>query len=321
MSEGLIKVETRLPGGEIDKAVAEVLTRALGGAADEAGGILADTFGLLGDRLKAYRHKCRVRIAHKVVQQLREEGISTDELKPLPMREVTEVIAGISDVDEEELAELWAGLLTDAMNPKNERTADKNLVATLRSMTEEDALLLNAYVVSSEIKSAAEARGRRLTKTVPINRKMDDPVLQEALKILQERSEAVLRPSIDFVDQKIGPLLSEGRHVVSVENLLSLGLIEMGDQRRTNDALKKLAMHPRSDPMAIIGNIIGAITLPVEEMAQWKKRPIQYSPGRLPTFSFHLAPRGIRLVEACRIKAPAELIKQIQEDTGDISEG
>lgn len=310
----LIKVNVNVPGGEVDKAAAEVLVRVFGAPADEAGGLLADIVGLAGDRLRAHRYMNQLRIAKKTVRQIQEEGLVAADLKELPLREVPDVVAAISNVDQDELSDLWAGLLADAMNPNNDRTADKHMVAVLKGMTEEDALLFSAFVMTDELKKVMWERGRHASREIFRHKDEGEEVLARIGNAIKQESADLIRAPLKYIHNKLAPLMPDERYRVSVENLIELGLVEYGDSKSRNShsvQIPSIPMRHTGDLGPLVSSLMEAIQLPEKNIERWKKFPVEAPRGLIPAFALLLTPKGKRLVEACKIKLPSELVEPI----------
>lgn len=314
MSKELVKIEVPVPGGEIDKAAAEVLTRALGAPAEEAGGAFGDLVGMVRDRISAWRHVNRLRIAKHTVQKIKEEGLEPGDLSALPLREVPAVLEAISDIDQDELSELWAGLLADAMSPKNDRSADKHLVAVLKSMTEEDALLFSAFVMTSELKKAMSRRGQQASRKIFQHKDDGEEELKRLADEMTKESGELIRAPLDYIHSKLVPLMPGDRYRISVENLIELGLVEYGDSTSLKSRkiqIPSVPMRHNGDLGSLVKSLVEAMELPEKNIERWKKFPVEAPRGLIPAFALVLTPKGKRLVEACQIKLPSELLAPI----------
>ncbi|WP_347141025.1 Abi-alpha family protein [Paracoccus sp. SSK6] len=323
MSKELVKVDVSVPGGEIDKAAAEVLTRVLGAPADEAGGAFGDMVGMVRDRISAWRHINRLRIAKQTVQKIKDEGLEPGDLNALPLREVPAVLEAISDVDQDELSELWAGLLADAMSPKNHRSADKHLVAVLKSMTEEDALLFSAFVMSDELRKVMWRRGKRASRKIFQHKDDGEEELKRLADEMTKESGELIQAPLDYLHGKLAPLMPGERYRISVENLIELGLVEYGDSNSRKSAstqIPSIPMRHNGDLGPLVSSIMKAIELPEKNIARWRKFPVEAPRGFIPAFALLLTPKGKRLVESCQIKLPSELVTPILASLGDEQE-
>ncbi|WP_167334869.1 Abi-alpha family protein [Mesorhizobium loti] len=132
-----------LPGGEIDKAAADLLRQMLGGPATAIGNSLADGWGgLVGDRLREWRTRNFANGLHKTAEHLKRMGVSFNKMKALPGGEMYELFENLSKQDDPLLSELWASLTANALTPDNGISAERGFTEALKNLGPAEARLL-----------------------------------------------------------------------------------------------------------------------------------------------------------------------------------
>lgn len=138
---------------ESAKAVQEVAKT--GQAAIEAfsdlGRYLAEAFGTVpedfvglafGDRLRAKRLANALCVFREAFEGLSERNVAQTE--EINLKHLRPLIEAISEESDETLQEMWARLLTNAMDPNSPVDLERTLIDTLRQLEPHDAVMLNA---------------------------------------------------------------------------------------------------------------------------------------------------------------------------------
>lgn len=112
------------------------LGRVLGEPADHVSGIISD-------RLKFYRWERQLRLADKAEEILKSRGVS--DAKAVPPKLALPILEAASLEDSDELQDLWARLLANAMDPKFEGEISMMLVQILKSLNPLDVQLLEMF--------------------------------------------------------------------------------------------------------------------------------------------------------------------------------
>lgn len=139
MSNEIVK----LPGSEIERAAANVIERAGKNIADGATSFGSAVFnGLIGDRVREWRTRNVIRAAAKTAEILKENGVSLEMAKSLPMLEFYSIFEGMSEQDDPDVADLWAGLLASRMSTAEEHAFDRSIPQILASLNGDEARVL-----------------------------------------------------------------------------------------------------------------------------------------------------------------------------------
>jgi len=110
-------------------AAAELLLRAGGPAADEIGIYLADNF-----HAWRWRKENAEKVGEKHIETAKRRGINEDHLQPLPEGDFYRAMEACSLEDNDTVQQLWAGLLTSAMDPNNPAKSSKAFIDILKSI-------------------------------------------------------------------------------------------------------------------------------------------------------------------------------------------
>jgi hypothetical protein len=126
-SESAIKATEKL-GGFVSRIIKEPLDSSI---------------GILTDKLKYMRWQRQIRFAEKCMAIIEERNVES-EIRFLPPKFVLPVIENASYEDVDDLQDLWANLLTTALDPdrKMPRTA---FIDILKQLEPIDALVLNSF--------------------------------------------------------------------------------------------------------------------------------------------------------------------------------
>lgn len=139
---------------ETAKAVsktAEATDRAIS-ALQDAGGffsrvfgpLIEDSVGLVGDRVKFLRAERAVLLAHKVNERLKVKGI--EKTIAVPPKIAIPLIEAATLENDENLHDLWANLLSNAMDPATAQNIRKLHVSVLEELEPLDANILRKLV-------------------------------------------------------------------------------------------------------------------------------------------------------------------------------
>ncbi|WCR09584.1 DUF4393 domain-containing protein [Paracoccus stylophorae] len=307
MTENPIKVNVNIPGGAIDKATADLMLKAFGGSAEEAGGLVGDVIGVLRDQVSAFRFNNRRRIANRTRARLIEQGISTEDALPLPNREIGPVLEGISDVDQPALSDLWSGLIASALNPNTNLTADRSFTGTINLLSEVDALVFTLLINSKKMLSLVEEYA---PKTSPSIQSFDDRWHEKTATVSNEGRKKLfdrIQPACLYFNNALDQISPE-QLSASLDNLIRLGVVTYGPDKATASRLAAFSTSiSRERPEHIIGRILEELQKPGKLRDRWKEYPIERATGRLPKFNIHATDWGERLAAACMIELPKEI--------------
>lgn len=229
--------EVTLLKSEVEAAAARVAERAMNATVDGVAGFVGDVFGgLVGDSIKQWRTRRLVTALAKTKDHLEAQGVSLERAKALPMGELYGIFEGASKTEDLDLTNMWAALLSNAMNPEKDSIIDPTFVRILDNLSGLDARILNYNL---EFQRASES-----------HRSKTDPALQALLGMRDRESaeftaaqkeyqvlEDEFRCRAEALRDEIGKQYSEQNISYSISNLLRLGLFYVPDLVDRNRAL------------------------------------------------------------------------------------
>jgi hypothetical protein len=123
------------------RGLGSFLERALGSTPED----LVGYFG--GDRLRVRRAENMARMMYEAQKRLAARGV--DETKPATLSVALPILQGAADEDREELVDLWARLLANAMDPSM-NTVRHSFIEAVKKMDRMDAVVLR-YIHGSNM--------------------------------------------------------------------------------------------------------------------------------------------------------------------------
>jgi hypothetical protein len=132
----------KLGGKVVDAAqnAAPFINRVLGGPIEDATGLL------IADPLRAVRILTQDWLARQVTKKLRARNLRDEQLKAVPPNIAIPLLEAAQDETRDELREVWARLLANAMDPNRSSRVRLEFIETLRQFNPLDAILLNELV-------------------------------------------------------------------------------------------------------------------------------------------------------------------------------
>lgn len=191
----------------------------------ETSSLLGDVIGAVGDRVKVYRAERRVMILHDAHERLAARGLTLDQTKPMLEGQVYDLIDGMGSAHTPELADMWAGLMANAMDPNSPIAADQNYARIIQSLSTNDARLLTFVAAVEEQMAWENAQHAKLMEHYEHGA---DGKVAEKFKRLQKEMHAKIKPKATEL-----VLLYEKLDLVGIQmdefaprNLFNLNLIE-----------------------------------------------------------------------------------------------
>ncbi|TGD94915.1 Abi-alpha family protein [Methylobacterium nonmethylotrophicum] len=144
-------------------------------------GVAAQEFALmLGDQMRYYRFMNFNRILHKIQQLHDKAGIHPEATKQLPFGIAIQVLEHASFEEEDDVQDLWASLIANAMNPETNVTMKKVYIDILRQLSPAEVAFLSLIYRSesgvsrlrhdtvknfnAEMNALAETKWRKINK-------------------------------------------------------------------------------------------------------------------------------------------------------------
>ena len=202
-------------GKEIDAALGDVIRGLLKKPAEEAGNLIADGVGILGDRVRRKREINAQLGMEKVREKLEADGVDMKDITPPEEEELHLLINGMSLAGDETVQDMWAGLFAKALEPNSRITAERPFISVLESLSPMDAKIIDFLAFVERRKRTFQAdMGEALSpKSVPLRRS------EEASKH-REAAWLEIRQKLDAYG--LGELAGDGWG----DNLFRQGLIE-----------------------------------------------------------------------------------------------
>lgn len=232
--------EITLIKSEIEAAAARVAERAMNTTLDGVSTFVGDAFGgWVGDSVKQWRTRRLVTALAKTKDHLQANGIAIENAKALPTGELLEIFEGASKTEDVDLTEMWAALLSNAMNPSKEAFIDPSFVRTLQNLSGLDARILTYVKSFSALSKAHHNEIEPLYGSFRPSMKPEDTETIELQAKLKRLNEAYKAQAAALRDE-IGEQYSPQNISYSVANLLRLGLLSVRESYRGSSALVRL---------------------------------------------------------------------------------
>lgn len=106
---------------------------------------LSLVFPFIPEWVVARRAECLIRVCQKVNDKFSNSGLSDEQLRHCSLKLGIQFIEGASLEEDERLQELWANLLTNAINSGYESDMLPRFASIIKDLTPLDAQLLKAY--------------------------------------------------------------------------------------------------------------------------------------------------------------------------------
>ncbi|MEP1992105.1 MULTISPECIES: Abi-alpha family protein [Rhodobacterales] len=226
-----VKNSVNVMGENFDKAAADILKATLQMPATETSGLLADIIGVVGDRVKVYRAERRVAILSDARERLAARGVSLGQSKPMLEGQVYDMIEGMGSAHTSELADMWAGLMANAMDPNRDTEADRGLVSVLQALSPDDAIILNFLAANETHRQRADKLRR--DHSWGIRNKKNSDVSEAAYEEEWANVRALIAGSEAELIKLFGALgidtIQARPH--ALENIARLGLVAAPDVR------------------------------------------------------------------------------------------
>lgn len=122
---------------KLGDAARELVLRALGPAADEFG-------AMIGNEVRTWKAARIQRLAELWRKKMADKAVPDEAVRQLPFGSVYRVLETASTEDADEVLDMWAGLLANAMDPNSEVEIERAFVDILTRIGAGEVLLLSA---------------------------------------------------------------------------------------------------------------------------------------------------------------------------------
>lgn len=204
-------------GKEIDAALGDVIRGLLKKPAEEAGNLIADSIGILGDRVRRKRENNVQLGMEEVRKKLEADGVEMKDITPPEEEELHLLINGMSLAGDETVRDMWTGLFAKALDPNSGVTADRSFLSVLDSLSPTDAKIIHFLAHATQ---QLEELSRSETWGGPIFLDQETPELKAELEC---RSEVVAE--IESMARSYGLAPPKGKNWS--DNLMRQGIIEI----------------------------------------------------------------------------------------------
>ncbi len=199
---------------EIDAALGDVIRGLLKRPAEEAGHLIADGIGILGDRVRRKREINAQLGMEEVRKKLEADGVDMKNITPPEEEELHLLINGMSLAGDETVRNMWAGLFAKALEPNSGVTANRSFLSVLDSLSPTDAKIIH-FLAHATLQLEKLAPSERWG--VPIFADQASPELKERRNAVIAEIEAMAR------DYTLAP--PKGKNWS--DNLMRQGIIEI----------------------------------------------------------------------------------------------
>lgn len=224
-----MNVNAKIPGGEIDKAAAELVTTALNIPAKEASGLLGDVVGVIADRLKVFRYENRIACILGARNRLAAKGIQLEDAKRISEGNVYDLLDGMGSAENENIRKLWSGLLANAMDPKHETNAERPHTETLRNLTKNDVLILEFLAAFVRFENWEMTERNALPQHSTLDNEEKKKRIKASIQVFREKVEEK-REVLQSLFNDLG-IDEIQKDTAALLNLRRLGLIESVSER------------------------------------------------------------------------------------------
>ena len=128
--------------GPLGEAARELIVRAFGPAADEIG-------AMLSNEMKVWKASRLQRLAELWRQKMAGKAIPVEAIQQLPFGSIYRVLDAASTEDSDDVLDMWAGLIANAMDPSSPVELSKAYETILANISSGEVLLLRAAELAS----------------------------------------------------------------------------------------------------------------------------------------------------------------------------
>jgi len=261
-------------GKEIDAALGDVIRELFKKSAKEAGNLLADGIGILGDRVKRKRELNAQLGIEDVRRKLEASSVDMKDITPPREEELHLLINGLSLSDDKNVRDLWVGLFSKALEPDCTVTAERSFISVLESLSPTDAKIIDflAYTmkVDRDLRDTA-------AKFKPKDFRNITPEENDKLKSTHASNMQLQKNAIQAIEDKADEYgLKSISDASWADNLMRQGLIERTPlQQQHLGNLQVRSLDERG-----IAKILDHLNKQVGHLEQSAKRSSS-APGRL----------------------------------------
>lgn len=197
-------------GKEIDAALGDVIRGLLKRPSEVVGDLIADSFGILGDRVKRKRELNAKLGIEEVRKRLDADGVDVKDITPPKEEELHLLMNGMSLADDETVRALWAGLFAKALKPESKTTAERPFISILESLSPLDAKVVDLLAFIQKTEAELRAKAERFAPKDVMN-----VTLQE-----KEIAREVLKNNAEQQKLAVSSILQKAKEYGLAENIV-----------------------------------------------------------------------------------------------------
>ncbi|PWE33204.1 hypothetical protein DDZ14_07300 [Maritimibacter sp. 55A14] len=273
-------------GKGIDAALGDIIRSLLMKPAEEAGSLLANGIGMLGDRVRRKREINAQLGMEEVRKKLDADSVDMRDITPPKEEELHLLVHGLSLTDDKNVRDMWAGLFAKALEPNSDVNAERPFISVLESLSPMDAKVIDFLAFT--MKADRELR-QNSTRFVPKDSAKITSEEKDKMRSIQQSNMELQKNAIQAIEEKAEEY---GLKTISdlswAENLMRQGVIERPQFQKQN--LGSPAV--RSLDERGISKVVEHLNMQLEHMEQTANRSSS-TPGRL--FSKDMFGRQIHL--------------------------
>ena len=209
-------------GKEIDRSLGEVLKALLLPPATELGGLLGNSVGLVGDRIKRKRSLNLEASFSDVRHQLEIDHVNIDDVVSPKEEELHLLLNGMSLSDDNDVRRLWVGLFAKAIEPESGISAERPFIQILENLMPLDAKIVDFLAFAHREDELLRAKDRQMPKFGVKVSPEEKSVLAEARKNFFDE----MKNTIQRIETKAKEYGLDVLPTGWADNLLRLGVIE-----------------------------------------------------------------------------------------------
>lgn len=211
-------------GKEIDSALADLIRGLFKKPADEIGGFVGNSIGILGDKVRLKRELNAQLGIERVREQLEDNNVDTKDITPPNEEELHLLMNGLSLSADQHLRDMWAGLFAKALDPRSGISAERPFIRVLESLSPMDAKVIDVLAFTISADEAFRQRAVRFTPKDFSNITPEEKEEMERAEAVNHELLAEIRSTIELRADEYGLMsISEDSWA---DNLLREGIIE-----------------------------------------------------------------------------------------------
>lgn len=140
-------------GKEIDAALGDVIRGLLVKPSTEVGNLLADSIGILGDKVRMKRNTNAQLGLETTREFLEAKDVELKDITPPSEEDLYVVLDGMSVSGDDEIRKLWSGLLAMELDPHEVNRIERPITSAISSLSPADARVIQyaAFVIKNEL--------------------------------------------------------------------------------------------------------------------------------------------------------------------------